>query len=240
MSDDDRTPSVDEIKHLHGHISKSVQIWRVVPSRLQGDLDKMALMQALRRLECIRNKDGGIQVRKWPHGMLNILGSLFDLSQQLVPRWGLTPFAELIPYPGGGWQENPLPESPLTVEVDELLLLSNAAKFLETALVAMPPKKSEAPKFGVVSDPDEIIHRIPSNAVDCSQAQIARALGIAERGGLAKDLRDQDVLTFLENVGGRWWAVVKNTDDHKKLRDLVAQEKQKRRDRRKNPPPTVE
>jgi hypothetical protein len=92
----------------------------------------------------------------------------------------------------------------------------------------------------VISDPDRPTPEIPSGAVACSQAQVARALGCSEYGGLVKDLKDQGILTFADRIAGRLYIVARNPADHNKLRSLVLEEKQNRRRKPKRPPDSLE
>jgi hypothetical protein len=74
---------------------------------------------------------------------------------------------------------------------------------------------------------------MPPNAVKCSQSQLARSLDMAERGGLVEVLEEAGMISFRTRPPLKLWVVLRNEEDHVKLKKLVEDEKVKRKKSRK-------
>jgi hypothetical protein len=83
---------------------------------------------------------------------------------------------------------------------------------------------------------DDPAPEIPEDAVACSQNQLARALELGARGGLAAKLETQGVLSYAKWIEGQLYVIIRNRRDHEGLRRLVEEEKEGRHRGPKRPP----
>jgi hypothetical protein len=231
MGDDDRVPSTQQMMNLVQMIGAVLCVWRDVPPRLRSDSDKLDLLMALGEFEYVGKDEHMILVRGWPPEVPVALRHLRDLSRELASRWGLAPVRRWGTQPSalaGG----PILESPFTAEEDEIALLSSLKRVLISALGGAVTGEQRCPPLRVVPE-------IPLNAIACSQAQIARTIGQAARGGLVEKLKAQEVLSFAERIKGQLYVVFRDPYYHGELKALVAKEKARRR-RASKPPKTRE
>jgi hypothetical protein len=75
---------------------------------------------------------------------------------------------------------------------------------------------------------------IPQNAVRCTQAQVARFLEQAERGGLIEYLQKEGVLSWQKKIGTKYWVVFTNDNQHTNFQIFVNEEAQNRPANRRN------
>jgi hypothetical protein len=235
LENDDQTPSVNGLKVLLCHIRGVLQICEMVPPTLQSAFDKGWLLSAVRSFESIR-KEGAIRADGWPAPVGSALIHIWELSQRLVARWGLTPIAELPLNAQGFLELGLIPESPLTLEDAEIQLLKNIDEKIAGILSQLRPRQGNRPTLQVISDPDRAMPDIPPDAVACSQNQVAQAIGQTPRTGLVKYLRAQQFFRYAERYAGRWHVVFRDSQLQEKLKAIVKQQSERRHRNRKKPP----
>jgi hypothetical protein len=143
-------------------------------------------------------------------------GSLRALIDHLLSRWGW----ECLKSPdgwaawGANWGKLRRPEITPS-DLSDLQKALDDAGWCRFRLRLLPD-----------ASPDQ---EIPENAIPCSQAQVARFLDQAQRGGLVESLEQQGVLTWQRRIGRKLWVVFHNPQDHQRFRAFVQGEHGRRR-----------
>jgi hypothetical protein len=111
-----------------------------------------------------------------------------------------------------------------TYEVDRLAWIEAVRVLTYESIAPAPTTPAPTPAQAIEaneqsSEPPAI--EITEDAIECSQAKLAKFRGQSECGGLAKRLKKRGILTFAEFVGGKLWVVFKIPQKHAEFRAFM-------------------